>query len=147
MDHSILKDQLFALYDGELDPASRRDVEAHLAGCRECRESYDRWVMTTKAIFQVPKPATSEFFVRTVMNRIHELESPRPVRRWDLSLRWLVPAIGMAFALFLAIMPTSQTMSMDNFLFQEMSGHLSWVYSNRSPNNDETLQFIMGETQ
>ena len=146
MDHNAIKEQLFAWYDGELDPDARQTVEAHLAVCQECREVSQRWTKTAQVFFKAQKPAVaSEFFVRTVMNRIHELESPRPARNWRISLPWLVPAVGFAFLFFLAVFPSPQTISIDTLFFQETSGHLSWALSNNAPNTDETLQFVMGE--
>ena len=133
MDHKSMKEQIFALYDGELSAAARKEVEAHIALCGECRELYEGWAKTAKAFFKkAPEPASSEFFVRQVMNRVHELEAPKPARDWGLSLRWLVPAAGLAL-MFLAVMPiTPQVVPMDAMLFQDTNGAPSWEFSNVS---------------
>ncbi len=143
MDHKAIKEKLFDLYDGELEAVAREEVQTHLAGCLECRELYDGWANTAQLFFQAPKPEPSEFFIRGVMNRIHELETPKPARDWSLAFRWLVPAIGFALVFF-ALMPSAPpALSMDTLLFQEANGYLSWALSNKAPTPDETLQFVM----
>lgn len=138
-----MKDKLFALYDGELDQASRWEVEAHMEGCQECRELHQRWTQTSKILFKASKPASSEFFVRSVMNRIHELETPKPAFRWNITIPWLIPAAGLLL-MILTIMPVApEAMTMDAFLMQQTSGHLSWALSHTAPSADDTLQFVM----
>ena len=142
MDHKTLKQQLFALYDGELAGESRLEVESHLAGCAECQRLYGQWSKTAKVFFKVPEPATSEFFVRSVMNRIQALETPKPAIRWEFSFRWFATAVGLA-ALLLVLMPQApQALSMD-MLFQDNSAASSLLLSNKAMTSDDTLQFLM----
>ena len=130
MDHAVTKEQLYALYDGELDAAASQSVKAHLDGCLECRESYERWSMTAKVLFPAAKPETSEFFVRQVMSRIRELEPPGRAFGWDPSLPWLVPALGLVMIILVLAPP--QGASTDEFIF-----------SNTAVSADETLQYVM----
>lgn len=143
MDHQSMKEQLLALYDGELGPAERQDVETHMAGCLECRERYGRWARTAKLLFQAPKVDSSEFFVRRVMDRIHALEAPKPGIRWRLSPGWLIPAFALALMLIAVVPPAYQVMPMEAFLFQEIASNSSWAFLNSAPTEDDTLQFVM----
>ena len=142
MDHKAMKDKIFALYDGELEGASRQEAEAHLAACAECRRTYENWTKTAKILFKAPSPAPSEFFVQSVMNRIRDLEAPKPAREWRISLPWLVPALGFAFMFVLAVVPSPQFFTLDNWLIQDSS----MAFSNSAPNADETLQWVMEES-
>jgi anti-sigma factor RsiW len=49
-----LEDALSAYLDDELAPAARREAEAHLAGCAECREELDEVASARKAIRIMP---------------------------------------------------------------------------------------------
>jgi anti-sigma factor RsiW len=49
-----LDDTLSAYLDDELAPAARREVEAHLAGCAECREELDEVAAARQAIRIMP---------------------------------------------------------------------------------------------
>ena len=145
MDHKTLKERLFALYDGELEAAEREKMRSHLDGCLECRELYERWTKTAKVFFKAPKSGTSEFFVQRVMDRIHTLEAPKHrAPGWNVSLQWLVPAVGGLALLFLAVvLPAPQTVSIDAMLFQEASGRPLLAFSDDALSTDETLQFVM----
>jgi len=49
-----LEDTLSAYLDDELAPAARREAEAHLAGCAECREELDEVSIARRAIRILP---------------------------------------------------------------------------------------------
>lgn len=49
-----LDDALSAYLDDELAPAARREAEAHLAGCAECREELDEVAAARQAIRVMP---------------------------------------------------------------------------------------------
>ena len=49
-----LEDALSAYLDDELAPAARREAEAHLAGCAECREELDDVAAARTAIRIMP---------------------------------------------------------------------------------------------
>ncbi len=143
MNHDTLKERIFALYDGELDANARKEAEVHLAACVECREIYAGWSKTSAALFRAPKAEPSEFFVRQVMARVHELKKPQRPAGWKVSLRWLVPAVGMA-ALFLMVMrPAPVYLSMDMMLTDSPDIH-SFAFYGDAPTQDETLEFVMG---
>ena len=147
MEHSAIKEQLFAFYDGELGPAIRQDVESHLSICQECRELYQNWAKTAKVLFPVPKPQHSEFFVHQVMERIYGIEAPQKQLKvrfglFPRPLVWLVPAFGLAVALLSVMPPLPQEVPMD-LLLQSTSSRSSWAFSNHTPTADETLQLVM----
>ena len=51
---SHLEDRLSAYLDDELAPAARREAEAHLGGCAECREELDEVAAARQAIRIMP---------------------------------------------------------------------------------------------
>ena len=53
-----LEDALSAYLDDELAPAARREAEAHLAGCAECREELDEVAAARQAVRILPVHAT-----------------------------------------------------------------------------------------
>jgi predicted anti-sigma-YlaC factor YlaD len=53
-----LEDALSAYLDDELAPAARREAEAHLAGCTECRDELDDVAAARQAIRILPVHAT-----------------------------------------------------------------------------------------
>lgn len=132
MDHERLKDQLYALYDGELDESAKRNILDHLSDCVECRQTYERWSKTAKALFPPRKIETSEFFVRQVMDRVTSLEQPKKGFGWQVSLPWLVPALGLAM-IILVVAPPASSQAMDD----------EFIFSNNTSTADETLQYVM----
>lgn len=101
MDH----DKLTEFLDGELSKEERARFEAHLASCPDCRRTVESWRKASRAFFQaspLPTAAERELFVRRVMARLPAEEDAAP---W----RWLVPALGFSFALFLlSFLPAQQ---------------------------------------
>jgi anti-sigma factor RsiW len=145
MDHEMIKDKIFELYDGELAGGKRQEALAHLNGCQECRELYQGWAKTAKVFFKAPAAQSSEYFVHRVMERVHELETPKPTVRWGLfprPLGWFVPAVGLAVALMAVMPPLPQEVPVD-LLWQDTGSHSSWAFSSHSPTTDETLQLVM----
>lgn len=100
-------DDLTALLDGALPEARRAEVEAHLAGCPDCRAERDALARALAALAALPAPPQpvpgfeQRFYARLAR------EAPR--RRSILGalrvrpLRWLVPATGLAAALAVAV--------------------------------------------
>ena len=152
MDHNAIKDQLFALYDGELDAPVKKEVESHLAGCMECRELYQNWAKTAKVVFKTAKPEASEFFVHRVMERVHALETSRPgfdwkqKVSWNISLPWLVPVVGLAAMLLLAPVSSLPYLSTETLLTGGAVDTASqWMFSKEPLKSDEVLGFVMEE--
>ncbi len=146
MNHAAMKEKVFALYDGELDPGARQDVEAHLGGCLECRAMHERWKRAAGVFFREPPPLSSEFFVQRLMDRIELSERPLPVIRWAASLRWLVPALGLAAALCAFLLwpiQARQPVSVEMLLLEGTPGPASWVLSDKRPTADQILGFTL----
>ena len=98
MNHQRLKEALQALHDGELGETDRAEASAHLAGCADCRQAYERWRRLAKAFFRAPAPPTpfqTESFVRGVMERLEPAEVPF----WErISAPLLIPALSFGLA-------------------------------------------------
>jgi hypothetical protein len=89
-DHVI---ELFTRYrDGDLDAATRREVEAHLAACAHCRDEFaslDAVCASLRELRPEPAPAT---LVSDVRARL----AARPERPRAVLLRWALPAAAAA---------------------------------------------------
>lgn len=98
MEHSRIVDLLSEYRDGALDASARTEVERHLASCADCRAELAGDERAARAFFrpaQAPSPFATEAFVARVMSRVAERAEPLA---W-LSARWLVPALGVGFAM------------------------------------------------
>jgi len=150
MDHIEASEALWELYDGELAPERRRQVEAHAAGCAECRRDLDVWRAAARTFFAkpaAPSPVATEAFVARVMGRIEEPRDSVWARL--LSPRWLVPALaGLAVASLLAVpglrgVPDpAETMILGE---KGGAGFLSFVNGSAPSTHDEVLAFVQGE--
>ena len=145
MNHTVMKEKIFALYDGELTGEARKEAEAHLKECSECGTMVEGWTAAAKTFFKEPKPMESEFFVRRVMDRIESSVKPRPAFRRNIYLRWLVPALGVAAVLFAIGQPVRRSVSIEALLLEEIPRPASWVLSHARPTADEMLEFAMEE--
>jgi anti-sigma factor RsiW len=88
-----LEDALSAYLDDELAPAARREAEAHLAGCAQCREELDEVAAARKAIRIMP--------VHSARRPILEVR-PVPAAASRRRAAWaLVAAVAAAIALVL----------------------------------------------
>ncbi len=145
MNHALMKEKVFALYDGECADDARREVEIHIEGCSECRAMMERWKATAPVFFKEPRPLESEFFVHRVMERIEIETQPRPVFRRKIYVRWLIPALGLVAALLLIVPSVQQPVSVETLLFEGNPSAASWVLSNKTPTTDEMLGFAMEE--
>lgn len=167
MTHGLLKEKLFALYDGELPEGERQEVLVHLDDCPECRQVYKRWEKIAKTFFRPPMPQTSEAFVQRVMERVETLTEPERVRRrvrwsarwirWQITSRvrwrpiavwWLVPALGLAAAallLFISLQGQETLISTEDLLLAD--GHerspSQWILVGETPQADDLLGIII----
>ncbi len=145
MDHAVLKEKVFALYDGELSGEERQQVGAHLQECAECRGRVERWTAVAKVFFKEPRPLASEFFVQRVMDRIGLLNRPRPALQWNIAWRWLVPALGATAALLLMLnQPAQRAVSIETLLLGNTEEPVSWMLlSDQKPTKEEVLGFAL----
>jgi anti-sigma factor RsiW len=90
-----LDDALSAYLDDELAPAARREAEAHLAGCADCRAELDEVASARQAIRILPvhaaPPALRDWETRPVAPAV-----PRRRAMWALAA-----AVAAAIALLL----------------------------------------------
>ena len=99
-------DDLSALLDGALEPAARREVEAHLAACPACRGEQRRIEGALRALARLPAaPEPSPHFAARLAARLAD----PPRRGWPglpAAWRWrlAVPAAGLAAAAVAAVL-------------------------------------------
>lgn len=64
---------------GALDPEERRELEAHLAGCPECRARLAEWAATAEALAESVDPARPAAAARErLLRRVEEQDAARP---------------------------------------------------------------------
>jgi predicted anti-sigma-YlaC factor YlaD len=150
MDHQTIKDKLLLFGDPELSKPENDLIKHHLDSCEECRQTLNRW-QSLRGIFSqkssVQAPSTS--FTAGVMNRIHALQE-KPRRESLLEgLRWVMPALGYAFAILLvigAIAKRAPSENMDRYLLVDISPADYWVVSDQTPDVQELLGITMEES-
>ncbi len=146
MNHESLREKIFALYDGELDAKGEAEAKAHLNACEECAALYKRWQNVSKAFFNAPKPETSEFFVRQVMNKIKVSEKPEPVLGRNILWRVLVPVFGVSLIFLMQMGPVEYPASMEAMMMGNTPENgVSKIFSQNTLTLDDTLTMIMEE--
>ncbi|HVG58924.1 MAG TPA: zf-HC2 domain-containing protein [Hyalangium sp.] len=98
------EEELTAYLDGELPPACRAEVEAHLGTCEECRSTEALLRRTLTSLAALPEFKPSAETRRAVLAKVDAL--PLPLReRLKALLRptVLVPSMGLAAALGLVV--------------------------------------------
>src|SRR5690242_1127050 len=81
--HAVVMDSLEEFLSGTLEPATQRDIEAHLSACRVCREEIgsmqemSQWFLSLKHEETV-EPAAAGFYER-VMRQMGE---PKAAPSW-----------------------------------------------------------------
>ena len=98
MNHELIQEKLFALYDGPLTEQERKVVETHLSQCPDCRRALAEWRTLSKRIF--PKVAFSEasedLFTLSVLKQLEPYQAPVHFLDRGFLLRWGLPALGVA---------------------------------------------------
>jgi anti-sigma factor RsiW len=87
-----LDDTLSAYLDDELAPAARREAEAHLAGCAECRAELDEVAAARQAIRIMPVHSAR----RPLLDQAFPASTPRRRALWALAA-----AVAAAIAIVL----------------------------------------------
>lgn len=151
MNHNQIKEKLSAFFDRELPEEERSEIALHSRSCSECRKVLEDWARLRTAFSEIEKPEPSENFVESVMDRleVEELTALSVPRERSSILRWLVPAFGYAFALFLvfaAVTPQEPSVDTGTVLLSEVSEGAQWAFGNepldlgKLLNGEEDLQ-------
>jgi len=144
MSHDTPKEKLFAFYDGELTGEARREVEAHVANCSECRDAYAQWQQTANVFFRVPNVQTSDAFVHQVMGRLTASVRPHRAASW-MEMRWLIPAAGLAGILLLVLGSAQHSVSLEALLLADGPENMpaQFVLASDTPSADDVLGLVM----
>jgi len=138
MKHEEIREKLLSFHDPELPEPDRLEIAAHLKSCRDCQNRLKHWEGIQAGFSQAAMPESSEAFVRGVMNGIAHLgdaaSEPEP---WFFPfLRWLVPAAGYAFAVFLifiAILHQEPVFNTETVLLADVPESAQWSFVSESP--------------
>lgn len=82
MNCAEIKDELSAYIDGELPPARRADVEAHVAGCPQCRQQVAELRQLAAGVAAMPKMQPAPQFLAEVRGKLARGERPES-RPWQ----------------------------------------------------------------
>jgi anti-sigma factor RsiW len=98
-----LDDRLSAYLDDELAPAARREAEAHLAGCFDCRAELDEVAAARRAVRILPVHAAPGPLVGIPTAAGHPWApgAPRPAAARQRAVWALAAAVAAAIALVL----------------------------------------------
>ena len=103
------EEELTAYIDGELPPARRAEMEAHLGACAECRSTEALLRRTLTSLAALPEFKPSPDTRRAVLAKVDALPLPLRERlRALLRPTVLVPSLGLAAAVGLAIIYTGR---------------------------------------
>jgi anti-sigma factor RsiW len=114
MEHEQIVEKLSEYRDGALGAAERETISRHLPECAECSAVLSDWERLSKAFLRRP-PAPNAFqteaFTARVMARLPSCAQEQ--FPW-LTARWLVPTIGLSFAvLALSFRPYGGAQTLD----------------------------------
>lgn len=94
MNHPDLEAQVDALLDGELAIPEANEIQAHLAGCAQCRQFLaERQALSGSIRGSLPRLTASEDLRRKVQEKLHEAQ--RPVRIRPAAWQWLAMAASL----------------------------------------------------
>jgi predicted anti-sigma-YlaC factor YlaD len=87
---------LYLYLEGELDPAERRGLEAHLEACPACREALAERRLLHEAFTSLPPFEVPPDFALSVMDRL-----PEPA---EAKARWLAPLVAGTASLVVGLL-------------------------------------------
>jgi len=147
MKHQNIEEKLLAFYDSELPPIEHEEVAKHLAICKDCQSVLENWEIVRRAVSRQAVPKPSENFVHKVMTKLVDLEEAKEKSLLFPALaKWLFPAIGYTFAIFImfaAILHWEPVMngetSTETVLLANVPQALRWTFSDEEPRINKLL--------
>ena len=89
-----VQERLSAYQDGELKPAEREGITAHLQGCQACRETYEELEKVWQSLGDLPEIQPAPGFYAGLLRRIGGQQKVGPIQR----LRWSLHAFPAPLA-------------------------------------------------
>jgi hypothetical protein len=139
--------QLSAYLDGELSANDLTKVEAHLAGCGNCRNAYESMKMGCDVILEcMPDVAPPEYVKQRLFRKINaapEIHRPAGIRKWIglgyiFSLRpkaWIAACASiMFFATTLSVFQYQRRLEDNKILAEIDHSKAEWVARGLSMN-------------
>jgi hypothetical protein len=104
----VVQEDLVAWVDGELSPAERACIEAHVGTCLTCRREIDRIGKLNAMIGGLPRVEPSADFEQRMFERLRAEATPPVAGRRFRPALWLAPPLAAAAALALAFFSQTQ---------------------------------------
>jgi len=128
----LMQSKLGAYLDGELNPRSRAEVEAHLQKCANCREELESLQQLSHLLHGATEPefTSPQQFKAQVMLQLPARPGDSLTAGQGSRLYWLAPAIGLGVWLFLqATLNLSASIEFLN-QFAPFNGMTTWLQNN-----------------
>ncbi|MFA6600977.1 MAG: zf-HC2 domain-containing protein [Candidatus Omnitrophota bacterium] len=150
MDHRAIKEKLLLYPDRALSESELSELEKHLGGCEECRQQLGRLQGLSRMLGGSAAVAPSETFTSKVMERIRSLEET-PRAGWIPVLwpRWVMPALGYAFAVALMTVAIAHRVPFETGDPLSLAGVApaeAWVLSGQAPDMQTLVGITMEES-
>jgi anti-sigma factor RsiW len=144
MENEHILDRLDAYLDGELEPAAREGVRAHIAACAGCRAEETLRRRLADLLAAVPAPAAPSLAER-VLARL-EADDARPADPF----RWLAPVLGLAAAAAMLVLFTpggAQDVTAADILLSNGTEESAsrWAFRSEEPDQTDLLSLVVDE--
>lgn len=96
-------ENLSAYLDGELSTEEASVLESHLKTCAQCRESLNKMLMLSSAVWQIPRPVASPLLATQILSRIQttEIYTDTPLNKllqsWGLLSLFVLSTVVILF--------------------------------------------------
>lgn len=101
--HDEIRDLFMAAMDEELTPLDSERLTAHLEGCRDCRQGFERYAGTVRRLRNVPRERAPRGLLGTVQWRLRRQQGGVRARHWrELQRRAPVEVVGAVVLLVAA---------------------------------------------
>jgi len=143
--------QVYLLDDPETDASGRRSIEAHLAGCDDCRRSLESYRRARRLIAppEISKEISREVplgdFVERVFSKVGAKQAPSRAAEKRRSV-WAWPAAAFALvAAFAAVLyfGSARPETDQDLLAGGNEDFYEWATTSASPSDEDVLKVVL----
>jgi anti-sigma factor RsiW len=136
-----IRRQLSAYVDGELTPAQRTEVDAHLASCPDCQQEVAELKMLAAGLAALPQLRPAPRFLAEVRRKIARGDSPEPPAWQDHLFRPFWLKVPLELAAIIAIV--GYVMRLEEPMPVERGASIEMAKKENLPNEREALETAM----